>query len=266
MSVPYKKLFLTLSIFTALHAHDAPSISTTVDDQYEPTHPVFEQLGKEAQEAVGVEKIVPIKTPKTFFSKRAAACTNGKVIEVNFPLLSKRSYGYARCVLFHEAIHVKHKDPRKEAINGLTGKIISGIYAVSAFVLLKIFRQKNRSCFLGSMTTAIGTYFAAQRWKSDQSRMMERRADTEGFRATQCELCVRETAVYMEVAELEDVSEFRSKGYIWAHEAHKIADELKGNACTLHSVSEKAEQARTWIKAVQDKIEEYKANNNTAIK
>lgn len=261
MSFSYKKLLLTVCVFSPLQAHSKN------EADYEPAPPIIQQIGKEAQEAVGVKKLLPIMVSKKPLGNNSAAFTTPKKI-VTCPTILQSSYAKARCILFHEAIHAKYEDPIRIGINELKSKCYAGLLSLATAGLLKIIRFKNRYCFLGSLTLGAFFYNAGSKpWRMQQSKLMEKRADREGLEATKCESCVREAALHQELIEISCTPDYvkknRERGYISAQKKHAIAEKLKGKLCTFHAHPDGAENSALWINAYKKAIEDYKAKNST---
>ena len=148
-----------------------------------PASSEFQKMGAEAQDAVGIpkERQVPINEKSLENADGQAEYDKICMNKENFLKKIVSCYGYKRCLLHHEAIHIKYNDRASmmpaAKLDALTGSS-----------LLK-----------------------------KQSHYCERRADIEGCYATECSACVQDYADianktslkdkgYLSIEELEAIS------------------------------------------------------------
>jgi hypothetical protein len=155
---------------------------------YQPASQKYQDMGLEAQKAVGIapDRIVPIfkldsssKSAKTF-----VAMAESNAIYINEEMFEKMPYGAQRFLLLHEATYVKHNDV---ATKGLLKpiSILSGIavYATMSKLNITTF-QKSISVIAGISTLLY--------LNNKHTKMIENRADTQAMIATDCSACIAE--------------------------------------------------------------------------
>lgn len=228
----------------------------------------FQEMGIEAQTNVGIpmNKQLPIKQGPyiTNPSNNGFACAASLNIDnhdaiylmdkfFSCPIGSNEClhngyvhhllYSFQRCILHHEAVHVKYSDqaslnersredelhPRKNNI-----KIIGATMLCAAPLILL---QKKTSTAVKALETAsfyvvLNEFFSVQSRCDEYSKFCEHRADTEGFLATKCYACLNDHALIMSMG-----SSSRAKqGYLTADEIRKIALDFKqqNKLCSFH--------------------------------
>jgi hypothetical protein len=187
----------------------------------------LQQLGAEAQADVDIplERQLPIR--QNLQDKDHDANTNPDAIYVTAKLLDeKTSYGYKRCVLYHEAIHAKYND--SAALIPVIGvPLATGI--VGGLLLLKKMNPKGKLKLLYPLAALAGA-LSGILISGEYEPYGERRADIEGCYATQCSACVYETA---QPCSDDYIS---PEGYLSKKELIQIAQDLEqqGKLCTYH--------------------------------
>lgn len=199
-----------------------------------PATPFYQELGKEAQYAVGIPKEyhVPIKKilPTNPMAAFVSALAFPNAIYVNEQKLNEQPYGVKRCAVYHEAIHKKYNDmtiaPMLEFF-----MFFGTMYGVHK--ILKSLQLSTALHVLGVVTPGV---IATMIVCSKNHHYRERRADIEGFYATQCATCVQEMATDRHQKFEIDSHPLRNEGYLWAHEINLIAQDLQqqNKICAYH--------------------------------
>lgn len=203
----------------------------------EPASPEYQELGKEAQDALGIpldQQVPLLKIPETHplapFVRGLAMPT---AIYVNEKKLNESSYEVRRCALFHEATHKKYNDPAAASIIGW-GTFFSAGY-ITHKLIQKIKTPESHN-YLHAFGVILVGEIASTIVTMKYQKYMERRADIEGFYATQCYQCVQEmVALRHQQFEVEN-HPFKNNGYLWAHEIELIVQDLEaqGMLCPFH--------------------------------
>lgn len=148
----------------------------------------LEKIGKEAQVAVGIPEQwhVPIRQISGLEAAAKADLHQIVLSETCFDT-DEVPYGVQRSNLFHEAVHIKYHDHASKLFPKLVGFL-------SYPILTKIMLDPQGTLqILYPLSIVAGVYLG--RFLQDKYLdYIERRADTEGFYATQCYLCVSEKA------------------------------------------------------------------------
>lgn len=189
----------------------------------------LQQLGAEAQAAVGIpaERQLPIRQDLHEKYKGSDAYTTADAIYVTAKVLDeKTSYGYKRCVLYHEAIHAKYND--SAILIPIIG-IPLATNTLAALLLFKKMHPQGTWKALYPLVALIGA-FSGMLISGEFEPYHERRADIEGCYATQCSACVYETA---QPCSDDYIS---SEGYLSKKELIQIAHDLEqqGKLCDYH--------------------------------
>lgn len=204
----------------------------------EPASEVYQAMGKEAQDALGIplDHQVPVKklNPSSPIAPLAAAIAEPDAIYVNEEALQQRGYGAQRSVLFHEAVHRKYHD---NSVDGIIELLTLTTAGIATHKLIKAIKPVGRFNFFHALGVIVGSFTAASLTSAAFHRHMERRADIEGHYATQCSLCVQESAVKRKQSFENQNHPLRNAGYLSAEELESIASDLKeqNKVCAFHS-------------------------------
>lgn len=198
----------------------------------EPASLKYQELGSEAQFELGIaqEHHLPIKkiNQASPIAHIIGAVAESNAIYVNEEKFDKEVFGSVRCAIFHEAAHVKYHD---KVMDGMVEICMLVAGSVGAFIT---FKQINVEMLRKTMSFLLGLGMAAYA-SSEYSCFMERRADIEGHYATQCCLCVRESAQRRHrLFEIEN-HPCQHNGYLGALDLEKIAQDLGDKKCAYHS-------------------------------
>ncbi|MCX5923617.1 MAG: hypothetical protein NTU89_03585 [Candidatus Dependentiae bacterium] len=233
---------------------------------YEPASQKYQDMGLEAQKAVGIspDRILPILkfSPSSKFGQKFVAIAESNAIYINEDMFDNMSYGAQRFTLLHEATHVKHHDT---ATKGLLKpiSILSGIATYQAMNKLNIVTLRKSL----SVMVCISTFFYLN---SKYTKLIENRADTQAMIATNCACCIAEEVKrktdmfekqaaafkaaiqsapkeYKEVFEKylagRSIEEFLeeslcAQGYLYRSDLEKAAKELGDKKCAHHTAQE----------------------------
>jgi hypothetical protein len=155
-----------------------------------PASPEFQKMGADAQIAVGIpaERQVPIRflEPEDEHDGGLAQAEAIYLYKDTFDN-ADTSYGVNRCIIHHEAVHIKYNDEMAIAPFLATG-------LMSGPVLTKLIKPDGKLNILYPLSMIAGVL--AGRWLAGKylTSYCERRADIEGHYATQCSTCVQESA------------------------------------------------------------------------
>ena len=147
----------------------------------------LKELGRKAQIAVGVpqERIVPIKQTAL---ERMYACVVPGFIIVNSD--NELTDDASRCLLHHEAVHTKYHDA---AIRLLITSFIIFTSSVSSFGVTIAEHRRDSDDWL-PLAYACAVFFsglaASYFVDTTYTKYFQRRADIEGYYATECFRCV----------------------------------------------------------------------------
>jgi hypothetical protein len=204
----------------------------------EPASSEYQQLGKEAQDVLGiaVNRQLPIKKiPSTsMIYGLVGAIAPSDAIYVNEDKFNKTTYGARRCGLIHEAVHAKYHDTATDTALEL-GTLSLG--AMVAYAFIKAIKPQGRYKILGALGLGVATLTVSYVSSLKFHHYMEHRADVKGHYASQCHVCVQEAAVRRrEIFEVQNHA-LKDNGYLWAEQLEKIANDLKqqNKVCTVHS-------------------------------
>ncbi len=202
----------------------------------EPAAVEYQEMGKEAQDALGIpqDMQVPIKkiAPTSPIAQIVGALAQQDAIYVSEVKLNNRSYGARRCALFHEAVHKKYADSASHAVVELGAY---GSCSLAAYTLIKLLAPKGVSKLVYG-GAFVGSLVVASLIDKAYGHYYERRADIEGHYATQCFSCVQEHAdCRRQLFDVENNS-LKNNGYLGAGDLEKIAQALKmqGKVCKYH--------------------------------
>ncbi len=151
----------------------------------------LKELGRKAQIAVGVpqERIVPIKQKASEEADEYSTAGLDCII-VNSD--NEMTDGVSRCILYHEAVHIKYRD---SATHHLIVKYATlGAFWVSGFATVVVCKPKRWWKLLCPVAAFFAGKIAQHFVGTSYSRYVERRADVEGYYATECYRCVYEKA------------------------------------------------------------------------
>lgn len=210
-------------------------ISSVMGDK--PASPHYQTLGKEAQCAVGIpeEYQVPMLCMSSTNPLAAivGAITFPHAIYVNEEKLDLQTYGVQRCSIFHEAIHKKYNDISMDSI--LEWPALFGTGYATHKLLQRIAPAATPQVIHG-MLVCVASFYAAYKTSQKYHHYMERRADIEGYYATQCATCVHEAAIYRRKRFEEENHPFKNNGYLQANELESIALDLQreNKVCIYH--------------------------------
>jgi hypothetical protein len=199
--------------------------------------PLYQELGQEAQHALEIspERHVPIKQiPSTsIMANYVGAVAEPDAIYVNEEKLNQRTYGMQRCAMFHEAVHKKYNDPSADTIIELVA-LVGGLFA--AYKLIGYVKPAGQYKMLHGICTLIAGISTANIASAQYHQFIEKRADTEGHYATQCYLCVQESAARRQITFEQENNPLKNNGYLWATDLEKIAHNLEteNKICAYH--------------------------------
>jgi len=194
----------------------------------------YQTLGKEAQVALGIEEQyhVPIKKLAPLLAAfPAVAFTMPGAIYVNEDRLKDQTYGAKRAVFFHEVVHRKYNDSTFGVL--VEGGSVIGSGFLASELLSSLIRLPNLIHYpLVIMSALYGMHFASSKFVNYR----ERRADIEGHYATQCSVCVQESANRRRKMVETEKNPLQNDGYLFADALEKIAEDLKleNKLCSHH--------------------------------
>lgn len=166
-------------------------LASHIELQGPPARPEFQKMGADAQTAVGipVKRQVPVRQFKDM--EEGDACTEYEAIYLDEDTFNstENPYGFKRCTIYHEAVHVKYNDYRSDRLIKIAG-LMSGLF------LTKILNPQGALKILYPISSSTG-YFVGKLLAQKYLRYCERRADIEGHYATQCAACVQESADHL---------------------------------------------------------------------
>ncbi len=202
-----------------------------------PATPHYQELGKEAQYAVGIpeEYHVPMlyMPPTSPLAAVVGAITFPCAIYVNEEKLDLQTYGVQRCLLFHEAIHKKYNDVSMDAV--LEWPILFGT-GYATHKLLQIIKPAATPTSIHGILVCVASFYATYKTSMKYHHYFEQRADIEGYYATQCATCVHEAATYRRKKFEEENHPLKNNGYLQANQLTIIALDLQqqNKLCTYH--------------------------------
>jgi len=201
----------------------------------EPASQKYQELGSQAQYAVGIpeEWHVPIfkLNPESPLTNTIAAMAQSNGIYVNEERLDALTFGQARCVLFHEAIHAKYHDSTCDTMLELATIILGSMLSHSILQKLNITSWNK----LLSLVIALGISTSTS---TNFHNFIEHRADTQGHYATQCSQCIHEHAQRRKTIFEDEHHPLKDYGYLWAHDVENIAHNLDDKKCDFHKNNE----------------------------
>lgn len=156
----------------------------TIDTPHSPATEELKKLAKEAQTAVGIpeERQVPIRISSDPNIDGAYADQDAIYVgNYNY------NYGQKRCMIFHEAVHIKYHDKSTTMIPTITGFFGTPI-------LTKMFIKPKGKFKLLYPISMLAGLFSGRFTQKKYLDFAERRADIEGHYATGCHMCVSEHA------------------------------------------------------------------------
>lgn len=198
----------------------------------EPASQKYQDLGREAQFAVGIpeHRHVPIKkiNPESPMASLVGAVAESDAIYVNEEKMDKVLYGSVRSTFFHEAVHVKYHDKAMDQAIESFGLLSATVGTYAVLKLLNIASwNKNISLIVGfALVSYTGNKY---------HHFMERRADIEGHHATQCSCCVREHAQRRKQLFEVECCALKDNGYLWSADLERIAQNLGDKKCLNHA-------------------------------
>lgn len=147
----------------------------------------IQKLGQEAQAALGIpaHRQVPIRYDANMDYAVAEAHGNAIVVSDQFYDDTICSRGVKRCMMYHEAAHIKYNDDSSKAFLWFGSQ--SGALAATK----TIFNPQGRLKLL-YIPSLVAGHFLARSAQGRYHNYFERRADIEGHYATQCHHCVTE--------------------------------------------------------------------------
>ena len=202
----------------------------------EPASTKYQEMGSQAQFALGIAQDRHVSVKKLnqalCMASLVKALAEADAIYVNEERMNEVSYGTARSSMFHEAVHVKYHDKMADTMIEDIGIIGGSIVLNTALKALNITAWRKRTSFM----VALGlTTYASLSYR----HFMERRADIEGHKATQCSSCVSESASRRKQSFEEKNSPLKDNGYLWSAELEKIAQNFGDKKCAYHSEQKK---------------------------
>lgn len=196
----------------------------------EPASKKYQELGTQAQFAVGIPKERHLSIKKmnldSPFARMVGAIAESNAIYVNEEKLDKRTHGQNYAALCHEAVHVKYHDKAVDSMSEIIGFIGSAIGTHIVLKTLNVVAWRKRlsfvvACGLTMYVSQKGHYFR------------EQRADIEGHYATQCSSCVFEHAqLRKQLFEIDNALKY--SGYLHFADLEKIAQDLGDKKCPHH--------------------------------
>jgi len=147
----------------------------------EPVSEEMQALGKEAQTAVGIpeDRQLPVRYVAGIDGAEAGA---DAIVVGDY---KEDAYGVNRCLLFHEAIHVKYHDTA-------VFKIPFPSSIIGALIATKLCIKPQGIAKLLYLPALIAGAYVGDELQTSFAKYRERRADIEGHYATQCHTCVTE--------------------------------------------------------------------------
>ena len=205
----------------------------TSDLGSEPARQLYQNLVKEAQEKVVPERrrrVGAIRMNDTcLLSGVAAAFSTPIGIFVNEKKVDQRTYGAQRALLFHESVHTQYRDL------AMFTSIGAASFITSALVLNALFTSTTG--ILDARIIGLSLVLAgciAKHTVERYQHYMERRADVQGHKATECADCVRASGQQRYETFQVEGNPLNDSGYLHYDELYKMADEMKGQQCTWH--------------------------------
>lgn len=197
----------------------------------EPASQKYQELGTQAQFAVGIPKEhhLPIKKMNldSPFTKMVGAIAEAGAIYVNEEKLDKRTHGQNYAALCHEAVHAKYHDKAVDSMSEMVGFIGTAIGTHAVLKTLNVVAWRKRLSFV----VACGlTGYASSKY----SHFREQRADIEGHYATQCSSCVFEHAQLRKQLFEKENNPLKNSGYLCFADLEKIAQNLGDKKCSYH--------------------------------
>ena len=197
------------------------------DDQL--ADPSIQELGKEAQLAVGIseKKCIPIKKLNPNIVN-GSAIAEPDAIYVNEQSFQRYNFGFKRCTMLHEAIHVKNRD---STMNFLIGGLTFLTLSSGLEKIIKKSRMVTRSKALQKSVIYVPSYLSTLYACKKFHYFGEQRADVEGYYASNCSSCVKEAIMLTKYNEEEKLA-----GYLDKNSSIKIAEDLEQQhkLCTFH--------------------------------
>ncbi len=210
---------------TAWHFKDIVSELGT-----QPASAHYQELGKEAQSALGIPTEYQVPIEQLQKESNAYAIALPQVIYINEEKLNK-PYGVQRCILFHEATHKKYNDNTTKKLI-IVNTFLGTMCGASKIIKACLSRSKpNRIIeagivgFIVAMTIDVG-----------YECYTERRADIEGFSATDCATCVQEMRTFKTPTANTAVHSPRNNSYLVSDEIKLIEQSLhkQNKICAYH--------------------------------
>lgn len=201
----------------------------------------YQTLGKEAQDALKIENQVSVKNSAILLDGTAQALSH--TIYINENTLDAYPYGFKRCVLFHEAAHIKHHDNVFLSALRKVGKWASITASIASIAIYKYNKNPNiKSLLLAGGATWLASQLIFGISGGIYMQHMEHRADVDGHRATQCFACMQESAL---IDFFENGTHSKKPNiYLNAYEKEQIAKEFfDQHKVYAHHTSQNA----TWI-------------------
>lgn len=156
----------------------------------QPATSQYQELGKETQIALGIPEEYHVPIRQLHKESKDYAIALPQVIYVNEEKLNE-PYGVQRCILFHEATHKKYNDNTTKSLIRI-GTFLGTMYGTSKIIKACVSQSTPKHIIDAGLTG----FIMAMVINVGYECYTERRADTEGFSATNCATCVQEMRTF----------------------------------------------------------------------
>ncbi|MGE4168812.1 MAG: hypothetical protein AB7E68_04640 [Candidatus Babeliales bacterium] len=209
---------------------------------YKDASPEVQQLGKEAQEKLGIppEQQVPIKLSGSFLSNYNSSAGIFIGDNSNNPT--------NRWILFHEAAHRKYWDPDiglPEVILSFPLTYFIGTSIPKILQGLGLINECSEGIIAYSILASFGmfSYFLTK-----HQAFRESRAEYTTLHALDCYVCPTESSILQSSQDSERGKEERKLGYFCTEDVQKVTDELrkKNRLCAYHAQQQQNIIQKAW--------------------